>query len=76
MSIAAAKLLSEFEALRLEDKQDFVREVIHKLPRWNSGPLSNDVAARAGDVMASVHGSEANALGSHTKQSTWRKDEI
>jgi hypothetical protein len=55
MSVATAKLLSEFEALRLEDKQEFVREVIHRLPPWDSGPLSDDVAASAGDEMASLH---------------------
>lgn len=57
MSAATAKLLSEFEALRLEDKQEFVREVIYRLPPWDSGPLSDDIAASAGDEMASLHDS-------------------
>lgn len=61
MSIATAKLLAEFEALRLEDKQDFVREVIHRLPPWDSGPLNDDVAASAGDHMAALHDSEESA---------------
>ena len=61
MSIATAKLLSEFEALRLEDKQEFLREVIHRLPPWDSGPLSDDVAATAGDALAALHDAEENA---------------
>lgn len=52
MSATTAKLLSEFQALELEEKQEFIREVIHLLPPWDSGPLSDDVAAAAGDEMA------------------------
>jgi hypothetical protein len=52
MSTTTAKLLSEFEALPVEDKQEFVREVINHLPPWDSGPLSDDVAAAAADAMA------------------------
>jgi hypothetical protein len=58
MSIATAKLLSEFEAMRLEDKQEFVREVIQRLPKWDSGALSDDVAAGAGDELAALHEAE------------------
>jgi len=54
MSNATAKLLSEFETLRVEEKQEFVREVIHHLPSWDSGPLSDDVAAAAGDQLATM----------------------
>jgi hypothetical protein len=61
MSAATAKLLSEFEALRLEDKQAFEREIIHRLPPWDSGPLSDDVAAYAGDELAAVHEEEERA---------------
>jgi predicted metallopeptidase len=39
MSAATIKLLSEFKALKVEEKQEFVREVIHHLPPWDSGPL-------------------------------------
>ena len=52
MSNATAKLLSEFEALPVEEKQKFVREVINHLPPWDSGPLSDDVVATAGDALA------------------------
>ena len=61
MSTAAAKLLSEFEALRVEEKQEFVREVLHHLPPWDSGPLSDDVAAAAGDQLAAIHDEEERA---------------
>ena len=52
MSSATAKLLSEFEALPAEDKQEFVRTLINHLPPWDSGPLSDDVVAAAGDALA------------------------
>jgi hypothetical protein len=58
MSTATAKLVSEFEALRIEDKQEFVREIIHRLPPWDSGPLSDDVATTAGDELAAIHHEE------------------
>ena len=61
MSAATAKLLSEFESLPIEDKQEFVREAIQRLPQWDSGPLSDDVAAAAGDQMAAVIGEDERA---------------
>ena len=61
MSTATAKLLSEFEALRVEEQQEFAREVIHRLPPWDSGPLSDDVAATAGDQLAAMHDEEERA---------------
>ena len=61
MSAATAKVLSEFQALRVEEKQEFVREIIHHLPLWDSGPLSDDVAAAAGDQLAAMLGEEERA---------------
>ena len=61
MSTATARLLSEFEALRSEEKQDFVREIIRHFPQWDSGPLSDDVVAAAGDEMAVMLGEEERA---------------
>jgi hypothetical protein len=58
MSVTTAKLLSEFEAMRLEDKQEFVREVIQRLPKWDSGVLGDEVAAAAGDELAALHDAE------------------
>ena len=37
MSMATAKLLSEFEALRVEEKQEFVRENHRRIVMSNSG---------------------------------------
>ena len=61
MSIAAARLLSEFETLPVEEKQEFVREVIQHLPQWDSGPLSDEVVAAAGDQMAAMLDEEERA---------------
>jgi predicted metallopeptidase len=61
MSAATMKLLSEFEALRTEEKQEFVREIIQHFPVWDSGPLSNDVAAVASDQLAALHDEEERA---------------
>lgn len=61
MSTATAKLLSEFEALPVEEKQEFVREVINHLPPWDSGPLCDDAAAAAGDALAERFDEEERA---------------
>ena len=61
MSTATAKLLSEFDALRLDEKQEFVREVIRHLPPWDSGPLDDNAAAAAGDQLASLLDEEERA---------------
>jgi hypothetical protein len=61
MSTATAKLLSEFEALPVEDKQEFVIEIIHHLPPWDSGPLDDDVPAAAGDQLAALLDQEERA---------------
>ena len=54
MSTATAKLLSEFEALPVEQQQEFVKEVINHLPPWDSAPLSDDAVATAGDALAAM----------------------
>lgn len=54
MSATKAKSLTEFEALGVEEKQQFVRELIHHLPRWDSGALPDEVAACAGDQLAAM----------------------
>jgi len=56
-----AKLLSEFEELDLQEKQEFVRELIHHLPPWDSGPLPDDVGAAAGDQLAAMIEEEERA---------------
>jgi predicted metallopeptidase len=61
MSATIVKLLSEFKALDVEEKQEFVRELIHHLPPWDSGSLSDDVAAAAGDQLAAMIEEEERA---------------
>jgi hypothetical protein len=61
VSAATEKLLSEFEALAIEEKQEFVQELVHHLPPWDSGPLSDDVAAAAGDGLAALLDGEERA---------------
>ena len=61
MSRAAAKLFSDFEMLRLEEKQEFIRELLKHFPSWDSGPLSDDVAAAAGDQLAAMLDEEERA---------------
>jgi hypothetical protein len=61
MSVTTAKLLSEFEALGVEEKQEFVRELIHHLPPWDSGSLPDDVPAAAGDQLAAMIEEEERA---------------
>jgi predicted metallopeptidase len=61
MNAATVKLLSEFEALAVEEKKEFVQELIYHLPPWDSGPLSDDVAAAAGDQLAAMIGEEERA---------------
>jgi hypothetical protein len=60
MSSAAAKLLAEFETLRVEEKLEFVREVFRHLPPWESGPLDDGVTAAAGDQLAALFEQEEN----------------
>ncbi len=61
MHAATVKLLSEFEALAVEEKKEFVQELIQHLPPWDSGPLSDGVAAAAGDQLAAMIGEEERA---------------
>jgi predicted metallopeptidase len=61
VSTAIARLLSEFEELRVEEKQELVREMMHHLPQWDSGPLSDEVAAAAGDQLATLTAEEERA---------------
>ena len=42
-------------------KKKFVQELIHLLPPWDSGPLTDDVAAAAGDQLAATIGEDERA---------------
>jgi hypothetical protein len=61
MSAIMTKLLAKFEALDVEEKQDFVRELIYHLPPWDAGSLPDDVAAAAGDPLAAMIEQEERA---------------
>ena len=52
MSAETAHLLDMFEALPAEEQQRFVKELFGRLPPLDSGPLEDDVVARAGDDLA------------------------
>jgi hypothetical protein len=54
MSSATAKLISEYERLAPAEKEEFARELFQRLPPVDSGPLDDDLIARAGDEMAAV----------------------
>jgi hypothetical protein len=60
MSTVTAKLISEFEALLPEEKQEFTREFFLRLPPLDSGPLHDEVAAAAGDEIAAMLDQEEN----------------
>ena len=52
MSAETAQLLAAFETLPAEEKQVFVKEVLRRLPPYDSGPLDDATVALAGDEMA------------------------
>lgn len=54
MSTITANLLSAYEALPGEEKQAFVRELFHRLPPLDSGPLDDEELAAAGDQLAAM----------------------
>jgi hypothetical protein len=60
VSAATVKLLKEFEALPVEEKQVLVKEIFRRLPPYDSGPLDDDVIARAGDDLAAMLEREEN----------------
>ena len=54
MSAETAQLLAAFDTLPAAEKQVFVKELLCRLPPYDSGPLENEVAARAGDELAAI----------------------
>ncbi len=60
MSAATTKLLKDYEALPVEEKQLLVKEIFRRLPPYDSGPLDDDVVARAGDDLAIMLEREEN----------------
>ena len=60
MSAETIRLINVFEALPLEEKQAFVNLIFQRLPPYDSGPLDDQVVARAGDEMAAFLEQEEN----------------
>lgn len=58
MSSEAVGLLAAFEALPTGEKQMFVVELLRRLGPYDSGPLDDEVPARAGDDLAAFLGEE------------------
>jgi hypothetical protein len=60
MGVVAEKLIAQFETLPADEKQAVAREILRRLPSYDSGPLDDDVAAHAGDQMAALLDEEEN----------------
>ena len=60
MSAETARLLVAFDTLPPAEKDLFVRELFRRLPPVDSGPLEDDVLARAGDDLAAMLEREEN----------------
>ncbi len=60
MSAETARLLVAFDTLPPAEKDVFVRELFRKLPPVDSGPLEDEVLARAGDDLAAKLEREEN----------------
>jgi hypothetical protein len=54
MSEKTIVLLQAFDALPLEEKLDFANAVMRRLPPIDSGPLDDDLVAKAGDDLAAM----------------------
>ena len=54
MSAETARLLVAFDTLPPAEKDVFVRELFQRLPPIDSGPLEDEVLARAGDELAAI----------------------
>jgi hypothetical protein len=54
MSTATANLIASFEALPVSERQEFVKELLHRLPRLDSGPLDDEMVAETGDDLAAA----------------------
>jgi hypothetical protein len=61
MSAEIARLLVAVDTLPPAEKQVFVRELFRRLPPVDSGPLEDEVLARAGDYLAVILEGEEHA---------------
>jgi len=48
------RLLAEFEALPAQEKQECAAAMLRRLPRFDSGPLDDELVAAAGDDLAAT----------------------
>ena len=63
MSTASAQVIAAYESLPTQEKQLVVKEILRRLPPFDSGPLDDEQVARAGDQLAAAfeedeHGSQ------------------
>lgn len=61
MSAVAEKVIAAFESLPEDEKQAVVKEILRRLPPFDSGPLSDEDVALAGDQLAASLEQEENA---------------
>jgi len=54
MSVVAEKLIAEFQLLPVEEKQAVVKEILRRLPAFDSGALDDNEVALAGDGIAAM----------------------
>ena len=54
MSTETDNLIASYEALPQRAKQEFVKELLWRLPRFDAGPLDDETMARAGDELAAA----------------------
>ena len=60
MSEKTVALLKAFEALPQQDKLDFANALLKRLPPLDSGPLDDELVAKAGDDLAAMLEAEEN----------------
>ncbi len=65
MSSTCAKLIAAYESLPADEKQVVVKEILRRLPPFDSGPLNDEQVALAGDQLATMIEEEEN--GSQTR---------
>jgi hypothetical protein len=60
MSAVAEKVIAAFESLPAEEKQAVAKEILRRLPPFDSGPLDDNDVALAGDQLAAMLDQEEN----------------
>ena len=54
MSAASAQLIAAFETLPADEKQVVAKEILRRMPPFDSGPLDDEGVAIAGDHLAAM----------------------